>query len=153
MLTLVVLLLRSVRLAESALLAAVLTLATAMVFYHFSQTYVARPQVTGDDLFSRLLRGVYSSDSAYNDFPSLHAGLSTVLAVHWVRLNRRLGLGVAAWCALIAVSTVFVHQHYLADVGAGVGVAAAACMAGKLISNRLAGPAADRIVQAGLTSD
>ncbi|MCW2903483.1 MAG: hypothetical protein JWO67_5748 [Streptosporangiaceae bacterium] len=133
--TLPVFLFRSARVAQSTLLAAVLTLAVAYIFYAFAQTYVARPVVTGDDVLSRSLRLVYGNDNAYNCFPSLHTALSIVMGVHWVWLTPRTGKYVAAWCGLIAVSTVFVHQHYVADMAGGIAVAGVAC----LVSRHLVG--------------
>jgi membrane-associated phospholipid phosphatase len=126
--TVVAFLLRSMRMAQSLLLAAMLTLIVAYLLYAFAQTYVARPVVTGDDVFSRLLRFVYGNDNAYNCFPSLHTAFSVVMGVHWIWFNPRVGRYVAAWCGLIVVSTVFVHQHYLADVAGGIVVAGAACL-------------------------
>lgn len=128
---------RSVRLAQSLLLAGVLTLIVAYLAYAFAQTYVARPTVTGDDVFSVLLRFVYGNDNAYNCFPSLHTAFSVVMGVHWLWFAPRAGRYVAAWCGLIVVSTVFVHQHYLADVAGGVTLAAAACLAARRLVARL----------------
>ena len=45
---------------------------------------------------------------------------STIFAIHWWRVDRRIGMPVAVWVTLIVVSTVFVKQHYVADMVAGV---------------------------------
>ncbi|MGH3393023.1 MAG: phosphatase PAP2 family protein [Actinomadura sp.] len=137
---------RSVRLAQSLLLAGVLTLIVAYLAYAFAQTYVARPVVTGDDVFSVLLRYVYGNDNAYNCFPSLHTAFSVVMGVHWLWFAPRTGRYDAAWCGLIVVSTVFVHQHYLADVAGGVTLAVAACLIARRLVARLPDttPAGDR---------
>jgi membrane-associated phospholipid phosphatase len=141
--TLPVFVLRSVRIARSTLLAGILTLAVAYLFYAFAQTYVVRPVVAGDDVFSRLLRVVYGNDNAYNCFPSLHTGFSVVMGLHWLWFSPRTGRYIAAWCGLIVLSTVFVHQHYVADMAGGIVVAGTAC----LVSRRLAGrPPAPRSV-------
>ncbi|QXJ23747.1 phosphatase PAP2 family protein [Actinomadura graeca] len=118
--TLVFLVLTSVRLARAALVAGIVLLLVAYPFYAFAQTHVPRPEVSGDDVFSTLLRLVYGGDNAYNCFPSLHAGFSTIIAVYWLLSRRRAGRYVAAWCALIIASTLFVHQHYVPDMVAGV---------------------------------
>ncbi|AKU17309.1 phosphatase PAP2 family protein [Luteipulveratus mongoliensis] len=125
---------RAPQLARSALVSAVLLLVVAFVFYVFAQTHVPRPVVRGDDVFARMLRAVYGNDEAYNCFPSLHAGFSVIIGVHWLRYNARVGRYVAAWCALIMASTVFVHQHYIADMLGGLVVAGAACWVGRLSS-------------------
>ena len=92
-------------------------------FYFFLQSYVDRPVVPGNDVFSSLVRSIYASDAPYNDFPSLHTSLSMIIAIQWWRIDRRIGVPVAVWTALIVVSTTLVHQHYLADVALGIVVA------------------------------
>ena len=92
-------------------------------FYLFLQSYIARPQITGTDPFSGIIRSIYASDRPFNDFPSLHTSLSTIIAIHWWRLDRRIGVPAAVWTALIVASTVLVKQHYLADVAGGLALA------------------------------
>jgi membrane-associated phospholipid phosphatase len=116
----VLFLLFRVRIYRSAAASMIVVLLVSYAFYAFLQTYIDRPAITGDDLFSRMIRDVYASDQPYNDFPSLHASLSTIFALHWLRVDRRIGLPIAIWAALIVVSTVFVKQHYVPDVVAGV---------------------------------
>lgn len=122
----VLFLLFRVRIYRSAAVAMIVVLLVSYAFYAFLQTYIDRPAIIGEDLFSRLIREVYASDQPYNDFPSLHASLSTVFAIHWLRVDRRLGVPVAIWTALIVLSTVFVKQHYVPDAVAGVVLAAIA---------------------------
>ncbi len=117
--SLVLFLLFRVRAYRSAALSMTLVFAVSYAFYFFLQSYIERPALTGDDTFSRMIRDVYAGDQPYNDFPSLHASLSTLVAVHWLRLDRRVGIVVAVWAALILLSTVFVKQHYVADMVAG----------------------------------
>ncbi len=109
-----------VRIYRSAALAMTVTLLVSYAFYALLQTYMDRPVLTGTDVFSQMIREVYAGDQPYNDFPSLHASLSTIFAIHWWRADRRIGIPVAIWAALIVVSTVFVKQHYVADMIAGV---------------------------------
>ena len=58
-------------------------------FYFFFQTEVIRPVLIGTDLFTRMIQNVYAGDNPYNDFPSLHTSVSTLLAIHWFRFDRR----------------------------------------------------------------
>jgi membrane-associated phospholipid phosphatase len=67
-----------------------------------------------------MVRSIYAADQPYNDFPSLHTSLSTIIAIHWWRLDRRIGIPAAIWTALIVASTVLVKQHYLADLAGGL---------------------------------
>ena len=114
------------RIYRSAAASMILVLVVSYAFYAFLQTFIDRPAIGGDDLFSRMIRDVYASDQPYNDFPSLHASLSTIFAIHWLRVDRRLGVPIAIWAALIVLSTVFVKQHYVPDVVAGVVLASVA---------------------------
>ena len=118
--TLVVFLLFRIRIYESAALSMITAFLVSYAFYFFVQSYVARPVVSGDDLLSQLLRDVYRGDNPYNDFPSLHVSISTVLAISWWRFNRRVGWVAAVWAAVVIASTQLVHQHYLADVAGGL---------------------------------
>jgi membrane-associated phospholipid phosphatase len=122
-LSLLAFLLFRVRIFQSAALAMTTVLLVSYGFFFFLQTYVERPELTGDDVLIRLLREVYTMDNSYNDFPSLHVALSTTMAIHWWRLDRRVGLPLALWTALIVASTVFVKQHYLLDIPAGLALA------------------------------
>ena len=108
------------RIYRSAALAMTVTLLVSYAFYVLLQTYIERPVLTGTDVFSQMIREVYAGDQPFNDFPSLHASLSTIFAIHWWRIDRRIGLAVGIWTALIVLSTVFVKQHYVADMVGGV---------------------------------
>ena len=125
------------RIYRSAALAMTVTLLVSYAFYALLQTYIDRPVLTGDDVFSRMIRDVYASDQPYNDFPSLHASLSTIFAIHWWRVDRRIGIPVAFWTALIVLSTVFVKQHYVADLAAGVLLAFLASRAARRLLDRV----------------
>jgi len=114
-----------VRVYRSAALTMIIVWFVSYAFYVFLQSYVARPAVPGTDPFSGLVRTIYASDRPYNDFPSLHTSLSTLIAIHWWRLDRRIGIPAAIWTALIDASTVLVKQHYLADVAGGLVLAGA----------------------------
>jgi membrane-associated phospholipid phosphatase len=119
-LTLVFLLLFRTRLFQSAALSMITVWLISYAFYFFLQSYVARPALSGGDLFTRLILRVYSSDNPYNDFPSLHTSLSTILAIHLRKADKRIGFAVAAWATLIVPSTVFIKQHYAADLAGGL---------------------------------
>ena len=113
-----------VRIYRSAALTMIIVWLISYAVYFFLQSYIARPQITGIDPFSAIIRSIYASDQPYNDFPSLHTSLSTVIAIHWWRLDRRIGIPAAIWTVLIVASTVLVKQHYLADVAGGLVLAA-----------------------------
>ncbi len=124
--TLVVFMLLRTRVFQSACLAMITVWLISYFFYFFFQTEVIRPVLTGTDLFTRMIQNVYAGDNPYNDFPSLHTSISTLLAIHWYRLDRRAGIAASLWTALIVASTVLIKQHYLADQVGGLLLASGA---------------------------
>jgi membrane-associated phospholipid phosphatase len=66
------------------------------------------------------LRFLYDADPPYNCFPSLHVAHSFVSALTCYRLDRRLGYGALLFASLVAISTLFTKQHYIADVVGGI---------------------------------
>lgn len=113
---------------QSACLAMITIWFISYAFYYFLQSEVIRPVLTGTDTFSKMVMNVYAGDNAYNDFPSLHTSLSTILAIHWVKVNRPLGILLSIWTALIVASTLLVKQHYIADMIFGLALAFAAAL-------------------------
>lgn len=83
-------------------------------------------EVSGTGFFAWYLRGIYAADPPRNCFPSLHVATVFVAALSCWRVHRGVGLAAGLWAALIAASTVFTKQHYVADVVAGIVLAGAA---------------------------
>ena len=119
----VVFALTDLRRFQAFALAVTLALLASYLVYALAQSYVIRPSPTGQGWLTAAVRHVYALDKPYNDFPSLHTALSAIIAVSWLRIHRRTGVIVTAWCALIIASTVLIHQHYLADIAGGLAVA------------------------------
>jgi membrane-associated phospholipid phosphatase len=113
-----------VRVYRSAAITMIIVWFISYACYFFLQSYVARPNITGTDPFSAIVRSIYAGDRPYNDFPSLHTSLSTIITIHWWRVDRRIGIAAAIWTGLIIVSTVLVKQHYIADVIGGLALGA-----------------------------
>jgi membrane-associated phospholipid phosphatase len=111
------------RVYRSAAITMIIVWFISYASYFLLQSYIARPAITGTDPFSAMVRGIYAGDRPYNDFPSLHTSLSTIIAIHWWRIDRRIGIAAAIWTALIVMSTVLIKQHYLADVAGGLALA------------------------------
>ncbi|HUI73177.1 MAG TPA: phosphatase PAP2 family protein [Spirochaetia bacterium] len=118
--SLIVFLIFRTRIFQSAALSVIVAMLVSYLVYFLAQSEVIRPVVSGADLFSGMIRDVYAGDNPYNDFPSLHTSLSTIMAIHWWRADRRLGVIGIVWAALIVSSTLFVKQHYVADVVSGL---------------------------------
>ncbi len=118
--SLIVFLLFKTKVFHSAALAMITAFLVSYFFYFFFQTEVIRPILTGTDLFTRMIQNVYAGDNPYNDFPSLHTSVSTLLAIHWFRFDRRAGIVASIWAVFVVASTVLIKQHYVADVASGL---------------------------------
>jgi membrane-associated phospholipid phosphatase len=124
--TLIVLLLTRTRIFQSVSLALIIAMFVSYGFYYFLQSEVVRPVLTSTDIFTRMIQDVYLGDKPFNDFPSLHTSLSTIVALHWFKVDRRLGIAIALWTVLIVASTVLIKQHYVADILSGLLLASGA---------------------------
>ena len=94
---------------------------TAYVCFLVYPTVAPRPpEVVGDGFAAWGLRFLYDADPPYNCFPSLHVAHSFVSALTCYRLDRRLGHGALPCASLVAISTLFTKQHYIADVVGGI---------------------------------
>jgi len=100
----------------------------------------------GEGFFAWFLRGVYDGDPPRNCFPSLHVATPFVAAFSCYRVHRGVGIATGIWAALIAASTVFTKQHYVADVIAGMFLAGAAYVVFLRSCPRAAIPELDRRV-------
>jgi membrane-associated phospholipid phosphatase len=118
--TMIVLLLTRTRIFQAACCAMLTAWLVSYAFYIFLQSEVLRPVLTESDVLTQMIRDVYANDNPFNAFPSLHTSLSTIIALHWWRVNRRLGIVAGVWVALIVASTVLIKQHYVADVASGL---------------------------------
>lgn len=90
-------------------------------------TGAPRPaRVIGDGFAVWGLKFLYDADPPFNCFPSIHVAHSFVSAFACHRVNRRVGTAALVGACLVALSTLFTKQHYVADVVAGITLAAAA---------------------------
>ena len=101
-------------------LAVIIINLVAYGFYIFLQTYIPRTPITSSDLFSNILQIVYNNDHQYNCFPSLHSGLSAMIATYFVCTKSKLAWVAIAMAALVVVSTLFTKQHFIVDAISGV---------------------------------
>lgn len=80
---------------------------------------VDRPTVAG--WLGMIFNPFVSMDKPHNLLPSLHIALCTILAWYYLRLSTGWWrIGLAAWFALIAVSTLLTWQHHVIDVAGGL---------------------------------
>lgn len=104
----------------------VLGLIVCYVTYVLFQTHVPRPVLVDDGFFTQILKLVYRHDQPFNAFPSIHV-LSCYLmmkAIHMSTVkNWRNQLVIHSLSVTIIFSTLFVKQHVILDVVAGILVA------------------------------
>jgi len=101
------------RLLQAAV-AFALILVAAYATYIVFPVILIRPDFSSDTLAKWLLAWEYQ-DPAYNNFPSLHVALAW-LVFFSCRTGRLRPLWLAGMAAAISISTIFVKQHYLADI-------------------------------------
>ncbi|MGR5984621.1 phosphatase PAP2 family protein [Bacillus cytotoxicus] len=99
---------------------------TCFSIYYFWQTTVPRPAVVGTDLFSNLVRYIYSIDQPVNCFPSIH--VLTTFVIMLVAFKRREQHKweyylLTFFGMLIILSTLFTKQHAFIDAVSGITLA------------------------------
>ena len=99
----------------------------AYICFLLYPTVAPRPDtVTGKGFAVWGLLFLYDADPPYNCFPSLHVAHSFVSALASYRVHRTLGFVAISCASLVAISTLFTKQHYVADIVAGILLALAA---------------------------
>jgi membrane-associated phospholipid phosphatase len=111
------------RLFRSFVSAGLFVLLSATLFYYVFPTYVQRPVVTGNSWAAQLLQMVYHNDKAYNAFPSGHVYQTTLMSLFYNRLYPHHQWFWTGIVVIVALSTLFTHQHYLTDPFGGLAIA------------------------------
>jgi membrane-associated phospholipid phosphatase len=111
------------KLYKAAIAALVVSACIGVTCFLALPTCVERPVVPGNDWTARLLRAVHQADTAANAFPSAHIYITTLIALFADRWYPRQRLGWIVILAMVSLSTLFTHQHYLADVIGGLALA------------------------------
>lgn len=89
------------------------------IFFTF-QTYMPRDPIISNDFFSCILQMLYDHDQPYNCLPSLHAALSSSIAVYFIFRKSRWSQLSVILAILIIASTLFIKQHFIADAVTGI---------------------------------
>lgn len=93
------------------------------IIYYFYQTTVLRPELMGDDVFTKMIGFIYSMDQPFNCFPSIHSfgsflmmkAINRSTARHTANVIIINGVGI-----LIILSTLFIKQHVILDAVAAM---------------------------------
>jgi len=102
------------------LMALIIANITAAIFWYFIPNGMRRPYLKGKDLFTKLLKWVYKHDNVTNAFPSGHVYYSLICGFYLWQSLSQIGWLFFAFGGLIAISTVFVKQHWVGDIGGGM---------------------------------
>ena len=93
------------------------------IIYYFYPTYVPRPMITGTDFLSNMVLNLYAADNPYNCFPSIHV-LNSVLIALYTYESDKVYKSTKVICVIISsfiiLSTMFIKQHYFADVAVAI---------------------------------
>jgi membrane-associated phospholipid phosphatase len=100
---------------------------TYALYMVFPNAIDLRPEITGTDFLSQLLKMVYTTDTPTNVCPSVHVINSYAVHAalsHTEEFKKRKYLTAISgvFFVLVCLSTVFVKQHSVLDVIGGLGV-------------------------------
>ena len=86
-------------------------------------TTINRPVVEANDILSFIIKFIYDADTPTNLFPSLHCFISWNCYVS-IRGDKNVPiwyrLGYLVMAVLVCLSTVFIRQHFVVDIFAGI---------------------------------
>lgn len=96
-----------------------------IIFAVFPNGQNLRPEITGNDIYSRIIKGIYEADKPINSAPSMHT--LNAMAIHFVlrkskkfKDNKYIKTISFILMILIIASTVMIKQHSIIDVFAGI---------------------------------
>jgi membrane-associated phospholipid phosphatase len=99
------------------------TIVCAACFLLFPVELAYAPQ-TDWSAWGRFCAAVTALSLPYNNAPSLHVAFAFTAAMAFGARCGRLGRGMLlAWAALVAASTLLIHEHHIVDVVAGIALA------------------------------
>jgi membrane-associated phospholipid phosphatase len=105
---------------RSFIAAALFTVGIGNLTFIVFPTYVDLPLITGNDIFSEMLRTIQVAGGTHAALPSAHNFITMLLsafAIHLYPRQRWLWIGIVV---TVALSTLFTGQHYILDVVAGL---------------------------------
>lgn len=87
-------------------------------FYYIFQTAVPRPELSGKDFMTGIVKFIYSTDNPYNCFPSIHVFTSYVImkSIGNTDASRKVKLIAILIGVSVILSTQFIKQHVLIDM-------------------------------------
>ena len=111
------------RLYEAFFIASAFVCVSALTIFAVFPTYVVRPTLPAGDFAAQLLNWIYAKDYMYNAFPSGHVYITTLIALFWSHWFPKWRWLWIATVVIIALATLFTHQHYVPDPIGGLALA------------------------------
>jgi membrane-associated phospholipid phosphatase len=105
---------------RTACFAYTIAIAVSLFTFMIMPVGIVRPEPPPDALGVTLMAVTRAIDQPFNCFPSLHVSLDFLAAFFTWTQRPRAGAGLLGMAMLISVSTLFVKQHYVLDIVAGV---------------------------------
>ena len=93
------------------------------VFFLLLPTTIDRPEITGTDVFSQLMRLLYQLDQPVNLFPSIHCLVSWLcyIGIRDCRnISGRYRRFSCVMAVLVCISTLTTKQHVIVDAAGGI---------------------------------
>ncbi len=125
--------------AEALYVALIFGLLAGSLTRYFIKGGIRQPEIRRNDVSSRLVHWLYRHDDRAHTFPSTHVLMALTVAYFCALAFPAYAPLIWTVGTLVALSTLFVKQHYLADVIGGAAYAVAAIYVSGLI---LTGPVA-----------
>lgn len=92
----------------------------AFIVFILFPVYCPRAEFKTDSIPTFLLSAAYRIDRPFNNFPSLHVGISWLIYLACRRYSPVLNILLFLSTAGIGIATLFIKQHYIVDVAAGL---------------------------------
>jgi membrane-associated phospholipid phosphatase len=90
------------------------------VVYVVYPTYIVRPPLESNGLWTRILAHLYANDRVNNAFPSGHTYNTVMIALYWSRWHPRQRWLWFTITIIVLLSTLYTRQHNLPDLLGGI---------------------------------
>jgi len=108
------------------------------IFYVLFPIIVIMPEILTSTIFNRLVLFIYSIDGVTNCFPSEHVTFSILSNLCMVNIRKKIAYYMIPATALVVIATLFIKQHYVPDVLAGMVLAFLSFLVFKKIMQKIA---------------
>lgn len=97
----------------------IIVLGLSDIIYSIFPTHVPRPQYLSG-FFAGLVRFIYRHDQPFNDLPSEHAAMATLLVLYLWPRGRWFKVGITTFVVSVILATVLIKQHSILGAASGI---------------------------------